>query len=172
MSRKVKNRKEVFKPIVKIGDKSCIVAWDYKPVTKINNKGIEVETPLAIWQEESFNFIPTIDFIKEMIYNYYNAMIEEEIICGFEWNGMKVWLTSENQFNYKSIYDLAIQNENGILPVTMKFGTTDKPTYYTFKKVDDLRNFYISCINHIQTTLKKGWQKKDDINWKNYELLK
>ena len=66
MSRKVKNRKESFKPIVKIGDGSCIVMWDYNPIMKKNNKGVEVETPLATWQEETFKTFPSLDEIKNM----------------------------------------------------------------------------------------------------------
>jgi hypothetical protein len=105
-----------------------------------------------------------------MIYNYYNALVEEDIICGFEWNGMKAWLTNENQFNYKALYDLTIQTNGSNLPLTVKFGTTDNSIYYEFKSVDELKDFYLSMIEHIQNSLKKGWEKKDSINWKNYVI--
>ena len=170
MSRKVRNKKSAFKPIVKIGDESCIIMWDFNPVMQKNSKGIEVDTPLATWQEENFNFIPSLDEIKTLILNYYNTLVEEEIICGFEWNGMKAWLTTENQFNYKALHDLTVQNNGNNLPFIMKFGYTDNPIYYEFKNIDEVKDFYLSMINHIQNALKKGWDKKDNINWGNYTI--
>ena len=40
---------------------------------------------------------------------------------------MPVWLSSENQFNYKAAYDLAVQTGGATLPVTFKFGTDEVP---------------------------------------------
>lgn len=168
MSKKVKNRKNIFKPIVKIGDNSCIVRWDYKPLTKLNKNGVEVETPLATWQEESFNHIPSLDEIKSVILGYYNTLVEEKIICGFSWNNMKVWLSTENQFNYKAAYDLAIQTNGDNLPIVMKFGDIENPIYYTFNTINELKDFYISSMKHIQDSLKEGWKIKDSIDWEKY----
>ena len=163
----IKNRKSEFKPITKIGNK-CIIRWDFKPITKINNKGIEVETPLAVWQEETFNFIPNLDQIKEVILSYYNKQIDDKIIGGFVWKNMNIWLSSENQFNYKAMYDIAVQTNGKSLPIVLKFGSLTEPIYYTFNDLEDLTDFYFSSLNHIQNCLKEGWEIKDNIDWKKY----
>ena len=38
---------------------------------------------------------------------------DEKIVSGFVWRDMQVWLSSENQFNYKAAYDLAVQTKGG-----------------------------------------------------------
>ena len=62
----------------------------------------------------------------------------EEIRSGFTYNGIPVWLSQENQFNYKSAYDLAVQTDGTSLPVRFKFGTDDEPVYYEFNTWDNL----------------------------------
>jgi hypothetical protein len=83
---------------------------------------------------------------------------------------MQVWLSSENQFNYKAAYDLAIQTNGANLPIKFKFGSTEDPIYYTFESIGDLQDFYISAMNFINTTLNEGWNKKDSINWEDYKI--
>ena len=57
--------------------------------------------------EKDFSHKPTIEEVKEFVIGVENAKIDANILSGFEWNGMSVWLSSENQFNYKAAYDLA-----------------------------------------------------------------
>ena len=38
------------------------------------------------------------------------------------WNNKRIWLSSENQFNYKVAYDLALQTNGANLPIIFKFG--------------------------------------------------
>lgn len=166
----VKNKKTEYQPIKVINNKQTILMWDYQPVTVKNSKGVEVETPLAVWQEERLNHIPTFDEIKNIITGYYNDKINEEILCGFIWNDMRVWLTNENQFNYKAAYDLAFQTNGASLPQIFKFGDNNKAVYYEFKTLEELTDFYMKAINHIKNTLEKGWQKKETINWNIYIL--
>jgi hypothetical protein len=71
---------------------------------------------------------------------------------------MLVWLSSENQFNYKAAYDLAVQTGGASLPVKFKFGTTEDPVYYTFTNINDLSDFYMSAMRYINQTLDQGWQ--------------
>jgi hypothetical protein len=165
----VKNKKKYFKPYNKVNDKHVTIMWDYKPIFKANAKGEEIESPLATWQEHTFNHIPTLSEIKEVITNYYNKLIDQSILSGLVWNGMKVWLSNENQFNYKVAYDLAVQTNGATLPIIFKFGDNDETVYYEFKTLEDLSNFYITSINYVQTVLKEGWNKKDEINWDIYK---
>lgn len=166
----VKNKKIYFKPYNKINDNMVVIMWDYNPITKINAKGVEIETPLAIWQQYTFNHIPTLKEIKKVIISYYNNIIDEKILSGFVWKGMKIWLSSENQFNYKSIYDIAIQTKGENLPVKFKFGDDENIVYYEFLELEDFSDFYYEMINYIQNTLKNGWIKKDRINWDFYKI--
>ena len=144
--------------------------WDYQPIMATNNQGEEVETPLAVWQEQRFSYVPTMEEIQNTIINYYNEQTNKEIVCGFTWNNMKVWLTTENQFNYKAAYDLAFQTNGNILPLTFKFDNEKGVVYYTFNDLETLQDFYVNVMKHIKTSLEMGWQKKDEIIWNNYTL--
>jgi hypothetical protein len=165
----VKNKKKYFKPYNKVNDKHVTIMWDYKPIFKANAKGEEIESPLATWQEHTFNHIPTLSEIKEVITNYYNKLIDQSILSGLVWNGMKVWLSSENQFNYKVAYDLAVQTNGATLPIVFKFGDNEETIYHEFKTIEELSNFYITSINYVQTVLQEGWKEKDKINWNIYK---
>lgn len=166
---KVKKRKTEYKPYKTINNEYVTIMWDYKPVTKTNAMGVEVETPVAIWQEYTFNYIPNLNEIKKVILDYYNSIIQEKIISGMVWKNMKVWLSYENQLNYKTIYDLALQTSSSNLPIKIKFGSHETPEYYEFNDIEELKNFYMSCVAHIQKTLNDGWILKDSINWNYYK---
>ena len=166
---KVINKKGNYKPYNKVNNNNVVIMWDYKPIFKNNSKGEQIETPLASWQEYRFNYIPTLDEIKNVIFDFYNKETDEKIISGHIWNGMNVWLSSENQFNYKVAYDIAVQTNGGNLPVKFKFGTDNNAIYYEFKTLEELFDFYVSSINYVQKTLEEGWQKKDSINWNFYK---
>ncbi len=118
---------------------------------------------------------PTLDEIKEMVLEEINREIDEAILSGFVWTSFagddyKVWLSLENQTNYKAIYDLAVQmGGQGVLPVTFKFGTVDSPTYHTFETIEELQSFYLQAIQFIQATYQRGWVEKDSVDWSCYE---
>ena len=95
--------------------------------------------------------------------------MDEKILSGFVWKDMPVWLSTENQFNYKAAYDLAVMSQGQSLPVMFKFGTTENPVYYHFSTLEDISDFYVSAMAYINTTLTEGWQKKDAIDWSVYE---
>lgn len=115
---------------------------------------------------------PSLDEIKEMIIAAINADVDETILSGFVWESdghqYRVWLSTENQFNYKSAFDLAVQTGGATLPVTFKFGTADEPEYYTFTTLEELQGFYIQAIQFIQETYQRGWAEKDSIDMSNY----
>jgi hypothetical protein len=84
---------------------------------------------------------------------------------------MPVWLSTENQFNYKAAYDLAIISQGKSLPVVFKFGTTENPIYYTFDSLEEISDFYLSAMAYINNTLEEGWKAKDSINWDIYKTI-
>ena len=114
---------------------------------------------------------PTYEYIKALVSEWYNERTKETILSGFVWRDMAVWLSSENQFNYKAAYDLAVQSEGCTLPVTFKFGTDDEPVYHTFSTVDELADFYTKAMQFIQQTQNEGWKEKDSVNWNAYKTL-
>lgn len=118
-----------------------------------------------------FDHKPTMSEIKNVILSHTNSQIDKSILEGFEWNRMKVWLSAENQFNYKAAYDLAVQTEGKNLPIVFKFGTTDEPVYYKFDDIETLADFYTRAMTYINVQLATGWAKKDAIDWTPYEKI-
>lgn len=117
---------------------------------------------------------PSFEEIKEMVLGAVNAEVDRTILTGFVWtdgegNEYPVWLSTENQFNYKSAFDLAVQTGGAMLPVTFKFGTVDEPVYHEFTTLEELQDFYIRAIQFIQATYQAGWAEKDSIDWSDYE---
>ena len=94
--------------------------------------------------------------------------MDAAILSGFTYEGMPVWLSSENQFNYKSAYDLAVQSNGATLPLTFKFGTEEKPQYRRFDTIAELTDFYTKAMAYIQATLADGWKRKDAVDWNVY----
>jgi hypothetical protein len=144
-------------------NKWCI-RWNVQSKNDANNKDA------VTFLEYEFNHKPELDEIKSIILDWYNEKIDQEILSGMVYDNAVVWLSSENQFNYKAAYDLAIQKNGATLPVTFKFGTTDKPVYKQFNSISQLEDFYIKSVSYINQTLFNGWVEKDNIDWSKYEL--
>lgn len=113
---------------------------------------------------ERFTRKPTLDEIKSIIIAQINHNVEDRILCGLVWRDMPIWLSTENQINYKAAYDLAVQTNGLSLPVKFKFGTDEQPVYHTFNEIDELREFYVTSLEHIQKVLDDGWREKDSLD--------
>ena len=120
------------------------------------------------YMEHEFDHLPEQEEVKEIVLSWYNAKVDETILSGFTYEDMAVWLSAENQFNYKSAYDLAVQTAGATLPVTFKFGTDEQPQYRKFETLDELTDFYVKAMAYIQSTLAEGWKEKDAIDWSAY----
>lgn len=91
-----------------------------------------------------------------------DAETDRKILRGHAWNGTPVWLSSENQFNFKAAFDVALQTQGANLPITYKLGEKDgNSIYHTFETVAELQDFYLSCVSYINQCLKDGWQAKE-----------
>lgn len=121
------------------------------------------------YMEEEFDHKPTSEEVKNIVLSYYNREIDNSILSGMEYEGAMVWLSTENQFNYKAAYDLAVQTNGQSLPVTFKFGTDDEPKYREFTTLEELSDFYRKSISYVLTTLQEGWEKKDGFDVTLYE---
>lgn len=130
-----------------------VIRWNKRE--EINDLGETVTK----WEEEVFDHKPILEEIKAVIEEFYNSRTREEILSGFHWNDQVVWLTSENQLNYKSLYDL--QSEIN----TIKVGES---SYITFNTFAEYKEFYLAAIQFIKDTLAKGWQKKDSFDYTPY----
>lgn len=87
-----------------------VVRWDFKP--KLDEQG--QETGVNWYEEETYNWIPTIGDIQQTITDWFNKQTDGMIEHGFEWKGIKVLLNDENKFNYKAITDEAARIETAI----------------------------------------------------------
>lgn len=123
----------------------------------------------ATYTEAAFDHRPTPAELRAAVSAHVNAETEEAIRSGFTYEGATVWLSQENQMNYKAAYDLAVQTDGASLPVTFKLGTDEVPVYRTFTTLAELRDFYTAAHRHVQDCLAKGWEKKDAVKWEEYE---
>lgn len=109
--------------------------------------------------------------IKKAVLDYINAKTDERILSGFVWNGINVWLSSENQRNFSEAQRVALMTNGQSLPVTFKLGENadGQPVYHEFTTTEELTGFYLSAVAFIQQCLGEGWQQKDNIDWSKYE---
>lgn len=114
--------------------------------------------------------LPTVEKIKADIEATVNAITDEKILTGFVWDDRHVYLSTENQFNFKAAYDLAVQTNGASLPVKFKLGEdkNGKAQYHVFDDLEVFTDFYIKAIAFVNQTLDEGWQEKDSVD---YEAL-
>lgn len=79
------------------------VRWDFK---------LKSDSENTYWyEEEVYNWIPTIEDIQKTIIDWFNKQTDGYIKIGFNWKGIDVYLNDENKFNYKAITDEAARRE-------------------------------------------------------------
>ena len=122
------------------------------------------------YMEEEFNHRPSLDEIKNLVAGWINSQTDARILSGYRYDGRMVWLSTENQFNYKAAYDLAVQTAGATLPVTFKLGDDDNPEYVTFESLEALTAFYTGAMQFVQQTLSEGWKAKDSIDLALYDV--
>ena len=74
---------------------------------------------------QAFDHKPVKEELTKLITDEINARTNRKIIEGLTWNGIPVWLSTENQLNFKSAYDMAVQAAGASLPVEFKLGEQD-----------------------------------------------
>lgn len=135
-----------------------LIRWDFE----------DIDENTVSYNEVEYYGKPTLEATKKLIIDYYNNECNNEILQGLKFEDDIVWLSQENQFNYKSAFDFAVQTDGLNLPVKFKFGTDDEPVYREFYDIIELRDFITVVMTHITYTLNKYWIKKDSINWNDY----
>ena len=114
---------------------------------------------------------PDLREIKNDISELINKETASEILNGFTWNGKPVYLSTENQLNFRSAYELARDTDGASLPVKFKLGeeADGQPVYHTFTKLEPLADFVKKSVLFINAVLNEGWQKKD-IDYSIFEI--
>lgn len=142
------------------------VRWNIMPNT--SEAGEKVSG--VNYEEVEFSYKPTIEEIKKAVIDWYNSKIDDSILKDFVWNNTPVWLSMENQFNYKAAFDLAVQTNGESLPITFKFGTDSEPVYHEFTTLADIQDFYTKAVAFKDKVLSDGWKAKDAFDFTPYEL--
>ena len=119
---------------------------------------------------------PTIDDVRTIIKNHIDANTDEKILCGYEWTvrhgddagkTVKVWLSNENQNNFKAKHDAAITYPDKVkFPVTYKISQdseTGNAIYEEFADIEELATFYLGGLDYIENVVNAGWRKKDAV---------
>lgn len=160
---KVYGKAESYEPIVKSDGTRILVKYGKEETS---------DPKYVTWQQLTYYTrivpTPTLATIKQDIRDDINASTDNRILNGLTWKGMPIWLSVENQMNYKNAYDLARDSNGAILPITFKFGTDTQPIFYDFKELSDLGDFIGACLDHIQTCLNDGWKAQAAININDY----
>lgn len=139
------------------------IVWNVEPCADSENSD---------YMEEVYDHKPTLHEIHATIETYYNDETDEKILNGYEWEGKKVYLSMENQVNFKAAYDLCVQM-GGVIGGQLKFKLSEDadgvPQYHVFTELAELTEFYSGAVAHINTCLNEGWAKKDAVDWAQYE---
>ena len=145
-------------------------------LTKVGRKEYEIiygygedENGGYNWRKR-YDHKPTVAEIKNDVETLINGETEKKILSDFEWRGIKVWLSLENQINFKAAYDLAVQTDGDTLPKKLKLGEDDegRPMYHLFESVSEFTEFYKSAVEYIEKTIQEGWEQKDGVNYGEY----
>ena len=118
------------------------------------------------WRK-NYGHKPTLAELKADVDELVNCRTDGKILSGFVWNGKPVWLSVENQFNFKAAYDLAVQSSGGTLPVTFKLGEDGdgNAVYHKFETMDDFTDFYSKAIQWVNSCIADGWKEKDGVDY-------
>ncbi|MCR5394182.1 MAG: hypothetical protein K6E86_02145 [Bacteroidales bacterium] len=132
------------------------IRWDYQPDAD--------NSALASYIECTLQHKPSASEVTDIITAWVNQQVDQRILQGLTFEGSVVWLSIENQLNYKSAYDLAVQTEGESLPVVIKMGPEEAPVYRQFSDLTDFSSFYHDVVNHIERSIAWGWEQKDAID--------
>lgn len=144
---------------------------------------------LYTWYELYFYNKQTgyLDFntVRDAIIADIDGQTDAKILNGYQWTilhgddagkTINVWLSKENQSNFKAKHDTATQYPQlTTYPIVYKVGEVEeedgikRPVYEHFQDVNELAQFYLGGLAYIEQTLAEGWARKDSIDWTPYK---
>ncbi len=125
---------------------------------------------------------PTSEDALKLVIEDINKLTDEKILNGYEWTilhgadagkTVKVWLSKENQNNFKAKHDAAlVYPEIVTFPMTYKVSEDDsgKAVYEVFESIQELAQFYLGGLAYIEQCYGAGWQMKDSLKAEDYVL--
>lgn len=110
---------------------------------------------------------PTSAELKEDIVKLIDSATDKTILTGFKWQGNNVYLSTENQMNFKAAYDLAVQTGGQTLPIKFKLGedAEGSAVYHVFSELEEFADFYTKAVAFVVSCLNEGWEEKDGIDY-------
>lgn len=147
--------------VIKIGVKNYLLIYGYG--TDEDGNGYNFR--------KNYDHKPTKTELKEDITQLIDGITDSKILQGFRWNEVSVYLSTENQMNFKAAFDLNMQTGGLMLPVKFKLGedAEGNAVYHTFENMDDFTDFYTSAVSYINQCLNEGWAEKDSLDMSSYE---
>lgn len=147
--------------VVKIGEKNYLLVFGYGKDDEAAESGYN-------WRK-NYDHNPTSAELKEDIVKLIDSETDSRILTGFKWQGNNVYLSTENQMNFKAAYDLAVQTGGQTLPIKFKLGedAEGNAVYHTFSELDEFADFYTKAVAFVVTCLNEGWEEKDNIDYEN-----
>lgn len=147
--------------VIKIGVKNYLLIYGYG--TDEDGNGYNFR--------KNYDHKPTKTELKEDITQLIDGITDSKILQGFRWDEVSVYLSTENQMNFKAAFDLNMQTGGLMLPVKFKLGedAEGNAVYHTFENMDDFTDFYTSAVSYINQCLNEGWAEKDSLDMSRYE---
>ena len=156
MKQYIKDGKIYNLPVeVKIGDE----------VTYTNNEKFLKENGYEEYIFIPTPYKPTMEEEIEKSVKMINEETDERILNDFRWRDDEFYLSLENQFNFKNLYDLRNMKE---YPITIK----TKTGFTTLNDVHDVEEFYLAGVEFIENCLKECWERKAQAEEKIREAYK
>lgn len=185
---RVFGKKECYVPI-REDESRTIISYDYVAEEDgVNATWYEIYVYKV--EKQTIGYQEVCDAIIEDI----NARVSEKILTGYQWKVLhgedeglvvNVWLSTENQANYKAKHDTALQYPQLTeFPMQYKIGEYEeqkeseegekterkkRPVYEYFANIQELAQFYLGGVAFIESCYKEGWAKKDSMDFTPYE---
>jgi len=152
-----------------------IIGYNYKEVSNDMAEWIEV----YVYKKQRSHL--SFSEIKKAIIADIDACTDEKILNGYEWTilhgddegkTVKVWLSKENQNNFKAKHDAAKEYPNLVaFPMKYKISedSDEKAIYEVFQSFEELVQFYLGGLAYIESCYQEGWEVKDGIDFSVYE---
>lgn len=158
------NKPLAFEEVVSVGIRTTIFRFDIEET----ENGWECEEICINHKEPHLEAAE----VKKIVIDRINSKTDARILSGFQWNGINVWLSDENQRNFSEAQRVAMITSGQSLPMTFKLGedANGSPVYHEFTTVEELTGFYLSAVAYINQCLNEGWQEKDNTDWSLYGI--
>ena len=169
-------------------NKYCGNVSDYAPVSEDQSRvvimyGLKEDGDKAEWYQIDFykkQGKPTFEAAKKAIEEDINARVDDAILCGYPWTilhgddagkAVKVWLSKENQSNFKAKYDLHFTKPEALtFPTLYKVAEDENgdAVFEEFQSFEELEQFYLGGLGYIEQCYQAGWAEKKSIDWTPY----